>query len=143
MSFNRFSSAGYKEEKVANLLRSVVQDGCKQFEEKSLIHIYKEVDEEGKKRLYGDVARDYARLIIGSLQANTEIQRKLLLLAWLLYEKGENLNESRIWRLAWINYACPLFSKKFADLPSTGSVASMDSWDKPEHLKKKDEWEDW
>lgn len=130
-----YNVEGYRkygsEERVAVILRSVVQDGCGAIKRETIIPIFPDETVDGKK-LHGTVAQKWIEKILGSLKHNKEIQTKLIMLVWIFYKEGRNLDEYSLWHLIWMREGLPLFSEKINDLPATGKVAAMDTWEKPE-----------
>lgn len=138
--YRRYSS----DEKVANLLRAIVQDGCQSFDVDTIKPIFQDKTVNGKQ-LHGDVARKWVKKLLGSLtpgkkKQNTETIVNLVMKAWFFYKQGKNLDTYEIWHIIWMREAFPLFMEKINNLPGTGSVASMDRWEKPENNKKIEWW---
>ena len=122
--YRKYSS----DEKISMVLRSAVQDACLVFKKESIDVMFPEkiVD----KVDIGKVASKWTWKIIGSLNNNTELQKKLLRVVWLRYNQGKNLDKDEIWHHIWRETGLPLFSDKINDLPATGKVAPMDKLEK-------------
>lgn len=143
-----YNVEGYRkytgDERVSHLLRSIVQDGCHDFDEDTIKPIFTDKIVNGKQ-LYGTIARKWMKKLLGSLspgikKANATTIVQLVLSAWVFYKKGKNLDEYEIWHVLWMKKAFPLFMEKINSLPGTGSVASMDTWEKPGKKEKIEEW---
>ena len=118
------------DERVSMVLRSVVQDGCGAIKKDTIIPIFPDKTIDGIK-LHGIVAQKWIEKILGSLKHNKVVQVKLIMLVWIFYKEGRNLDEYETWHLIWMREGLPLFSEKINDLPATGKVAAMDTWEKP------------
>lgn len=125
--YRKYSS----EERVAAILRSTTQDGCGAFKRDTIVPIFSDKTVDGIE-LHGTVAIKWIEKILGSLLHNKEIQNKLIMLVWIFYKQGKNLDEDELWHLIWMRKGMTLFSAKINNLPATGKVAPMDSWEKPE-----------
>lgn len=119
------------EERVAMVLRSITQDGCLDFKNDTIDTIFPVKDENDEHDI-GKACQKFAMKILGSLQDDVKIQRKLLFFLYIMYEKGRNPDTDKIWHILWLNDASPLFSKKINSLPATGRVSAMASLEKPE-----------
>jgi len=129
-----YGSEGYlshhrDNERVASMLRSIIQDGCNDFSKDTIEIIFK------KKMVndtdIGKVCVRWANKIDGSLKDEESAMRKLLLTLWMLYQEGINPDTDDIWHIIWLKDAVPLFAKKINEMPSTGKAASMASYNKP------------
>ena len=119
------------EERAFMALRSIVQDGCGALKKDTISPIFKEKTVDGIK-LHGEIAQKWVEKILGSLLLNEEVQSELIMLVWIFYKQGKNLDEDELWHLIWMRKGLPLFAAKIDDLVGIGKVAPMDSWEKPE-----------
>lgn len=152
MSYNTEGYLSYHRdnERVASMLRSITQDGCKSFNDKTIktIFIDKIVDGEN----IGEICSNLMMTIAGSLKIDDEnpvldheigdTVEELIILLLLDYIEGINPNKDIIWQVKWLTKGIPLLSKKINTLPGTGKVAPMASLEKPEatQTQKIEEW---
>ena len=148
-----YGSEGYlsyhrDNERVANMIRSITQDGCRDLQKKTIdvIFVKKEIDGED----IGKICSDLTMKIAGSLkdyklgEDSPDVEETIVQLISILiidYFEGINPNKDMVWQINWLTKGIPLFSKKINTLPGTGKVAPMASLDKPD--KKDDEIEEW
>ena len=124
-------------ERIAQMLRSIVQDRTLAFKKNTIDVIFPKKIVDGKD--IGEVARRWVITICGSLQ-NDETIENILLTIWCFYQDGINIDTDEVWQLKWLKDGVPLFMEKVNDLPGTGRVAPMASLEKP---KEKEEIEWW
>lgn len=136
-----FSREGYRkyttDEKVSAILRSVIQDGCKDFKRETLDVIFKKKEINGVD--IGKTCSTWAFRVIGSLDNDNELQVDLLLYLYILYIDGENPDTDEIWHINWLMTACPMFANRIDDFPAPGKAAPLASLDKPD--KKGEDFE--
>lgn len=123
-------------ERVAGMIRSLMQDATRDFKKETIDILFpeKKIDDID----IGQVSSRWVKNILCSLQNNEEKQVKLILLVWIKYNKGINLDKDKTWHMIWIKIGLPLFSDKINDLPATGRVAPMASLKKPEKREGRD-----
>ncbi len=138
MARESYTSPRKDSERIAQMLRSIVQDGTKAFKKNTIDVMFPKKIVDGKD--IGEVSRRWIMTICGSLQNEEEKIEQLLLAVWCFYQDGVNIDEDEIWHLKWLKDGIPLFMKKVNDLPGTGRVAPMASLEKP---PKKDDIEWW
>jgi len=153
-----YGDAGYishhrDNERVASMLRSITQDGCLNFDKKTIKTIFVEKKVDGED--IGAICSDLIMTIAGSLQIgksgkkgepdveDNELNevRELIIIVLLDYLEGINPNNDFVWQVKWLTIGVPLLAKKINTLPGTGKVASMASLEKPD--KGADEAEEW
>lgn len=126
-------------ERVASMVRSITQDGCRNFNEKTIKTIF--ISKTVNNVDIGKICSDLVMTIAGSLKIdeensslNKEVENtveELLILILLDYLDDINPNEDIIWKIKWLTKGVPLLSKKINTLPGTGKVAPMASLEKP------------
>lgn len=150
MSYSRegYLSQHRDNEKVANMIRSITQDGCRNFQKKTIDTIFVEKMVDGVN--IGKICSDLVMTIAGSLKADkteednsdkTDVVVELINIILIDYLEGINPNADIIWQMKWLTCGVPLLSRKINTLPGTGKVAPMASLEKPE--KNTEEIEDW
>lgn len=149
-----YSSEGYlshhrDNERVASMLRSIMQDGCRDLQQTTLDTIFPEKIVEDVD--IGRICSDLIIKIAGSLQDEvyekefSSKERKtvvnLIQIIYIDYLEGINPNKDIVWQTNWLTKGIPLFMKKINTLPGTGKVAPMASLKKPESNKEEiHEW---
>ena len=132
MSYNTEGYYKYSKEteRVGAMLRSTVQDASRIFKKETIDTIFKTKKVNDKD--IGEISARWAWKVVGSLKNDHEKQVKLLMIIWMFYKKGINIDDDKTWHLIWMKIGLPLFSDKINDLPATGKVAPMDSLEKPQ-----------
>jgi len=142
-----YSNEGYvshhrDNERVAAMLRSIVQDGAKDFKECVLDLVF-------PKKLIngidiGEKCSNLAMKIAGSVlidqETSTPSDKKIVskLLMWLMicYRKGINPENNIVWKILVLEEAVPGFMRKINSFPGTGKAAPMASLIKPEKARR-------
>ena len=139
-----YGSEGYlrhhrDNERVANMVRSITQDGCRNFQKKTIDTIFVEKIVDGVD--IGKICSDLIMIIAGSLNADkteeydsdkTYVIVELIEIIYVDYDEGINPYKDIVWHMKWLTCGVPLLAKKINTLPSTGKVAPMASLEKPD-----------
>jgi hypothetical protein len=161
-----YSSEGYlshhrDNERVANMIRSITQDGCLDLQKITIDPFFPKKIVDGVD--IGSICSDLIIKIAGSLQDEVyekefwslqdeayekEFSTKergkvvnLFKIIFIDYLAGINPNDDIVWQINWLTEGMPLFMKKINTLPGTGKVAPMASLKKPEVDKEEiHEW---
>ena len=164
-----YGDAGYishhrDNERVASMIRSITQDGCRDMQNATLDPIFESKMVDGVD--IGKVCSNLIMKIAGSLQDSElvmkitgssydDIERNLsnydryekktimdlISIIFIDYIEGVNPNKDIVWQITWLTKGIPLFMKKINTLPGTGKVAPMASLEKPD--KNKEEIHEW
>jgi hypothetical protein len=129
MPYSDYQSGREETKHVAALLRSLMQDVTKDFKKETIDVLFpdKKIDNIN----IGEVSSRWVKHIICSLQNQTELQIKLMMIVWMKYHNDENIDKDPIWHLIWMRIGLPLFSDKINALPAVGKVSPMGSLEKP------------
>jgi len=145
-----YGSEGYlshhrDNEKVANMIRSITQDGCRDFQKKTIDPIFQEKEINGVD--IGKICSDLIMTIAGSLKTDEEPELdeeieetidELIKILFFDYREGINPHEDFVWQIKWLTKGVPLLGKKINTLPGTGKVAPMASLEKKEKTTRRD-----
>jgi hypothetical protein len=133
-----YLSRHHDNEQVTKVIRSVMQDGCRDLRKTTLdtIFVEKKVDNVD----IGKICSDLIIKITGSLKDyefekdspdEKETIEELLTIIVVDYDQGINPNKDIVWTYTWILKGMPLFGKKINTLPAIGKIAPMASLEKP------------
>ena len=132
-------------ERVASMVRSITQDGCRNFNENTVKTIFMTKEVDGKD--IGEICSSIIMTIAGSLKIDEEVTlesedyntiEELITIILLDYLDGINPNTDIVWQYKWLTKGVPLLAKKINTLPGTGKVAPMASLEKPTTEKRRD-----
>ena len=143
MAMERYTSSKRDYEKVAHLLRSIVQDGALAYNKDIVDVIFKEKKINGVD--IGEIARRWMNTLINYSESERGYQKdKIKMLAEEIlyaYWDGINLDEDELFHELWIDNGLILFIEFRNRLPGTGKVGALGSLEKPSDTKKKEDKE--
>ncbi len=146
MSYNKegYVSPHDDSKRVADMLRSIIQDGARDFAETVVASVFQKKVVNGKD--LGAICQKLAIKIAGSLlitqDSSTEKDyktvSKVLFWLWICYKEGINPENDEVWQLMVLEDVIPGFMSKINSFPATGKAAPMASLKKPGKKEKRD-----